>query len=160
MTVLARELGVTHLVNEDAALDVRRQAGLYQDLLPQRLIEAVASVPACEIGSAPHRAPGDAAVEKLRVQIIEEPLEDSPSVVMRHSRAVTIVSPVSNELFARPNGRPYLALALRRSAQYFFIRRLTSRFCAADIGLRRRTVRLPDVAAAAPPPRRSPGKAR
>lgn len=100
MTEIRRQLRVTHLVNENAPLGGSGQPGLYQDLPPRRRIEAVASVPACEIGGAPHRALGDAAVEKLGVQIIEKPLEGSPSVVMRHSRAVTIVRKVLNELFA------------------------------------------------------------
>jgi hypothetical protein len=100
MTVIGGKLRVTHLVNEDASLGRRGQAGLYQDLPPRRLIEAVASMAAGKIRRAPHRARGDAAVEKLGVQIIKEPLESSPSLVIRHSRAVTIVSDIPNELFA------------------------------------------------------------
>jgi len=63
MTVIGRELRVTHLVNEHPALGTRGQPGLNEDLPPRRFIESVASVAAGEIGRAPHRARGDAAVE-------------------------------------------------------------------------------------------------
>jgi len=58
------------------------------------------------------------------------------------------------------NSAGYFALAFLRSAQYFFIRRLTSRLWAADIGLRRLTAPADEEGAADAPPRRSPGNAR
>jgi hypothetical protein len=93
---------VTHLVDEDPALGASGQAALDQDLVPQRLVKPVASVQTCEIASAPHRARGDAAVEKLAIQIIKKTFEGSPSLVREHSRAVTIGSAVPNELFSLP----------------------------------------------------------
>lgn len=91
---------MAHLVDEDPALGALGQAALDQNLVARRLVKPVASVPTCEIGSAPHRARSDAAVEELAIQIIKKAVEASPSLVMEHSRAVTIVSDVPNELFS------------------------------------------------------------
>jgi hypothetical protein len=98
--MIARQLRVTHLVDQDPALGAWGQAALNQDLAAHRLVKPVASVQTCEVGGAPHRARGDAAVEKLAIQIVKKAFEDSPSLVMEHSRAVTIVSDVPNKLFA------------------------------------------------------------
>ena len=90
---------MTHFVDEDPTLDASGQAALNQDPVAQRLVKAVAAVQTCEVGGAPHRARGDAAVEKLAIQIVEKALEAGPSLIVEHSRAVTIVSDVPNKLF-------------------------------------------------------------
>jgi len=98
--MVRRKLRVAHLVDEDPPLDACGQAALNQDPVAQRLVKPVASVQTCEVGGAPHRALGDAAVEKLAIQIIKKALEAGPSLVVEHSRAVTIVSDVPNKLFS------------------------------------------------------------
>jgi hypothetical protein len=100
MAMVRRKLRVTHLVDEDPTLDARGQAALNQDPVAQRLVKPVASVQTCEVGGAPHRARGDAAVEKLAIQIIKKAFEAGPSPVMEHSRAVTILTDVPNKLFS------------------------------------------------------------
>jgi len=73
VTVMRGQPRMTHLVNEHPAFHRWRQVALNQDPVPQRFVEAVTPVQVLQVRSSPHRAPGDAAVKKLDVQIIKEP---------------------------------------------------------------------------------------
>lgn len=100
MAMMGRQLGVTHLVNQDATFGACREAALNEDLMARRLIQAVASVQPRQVGSAPHRARGDAAVKELDIQVVEQSLDNGPWVVVKHSRRVTFARDISNQLLA------------------------------------------------------------
>jgi hypothetical protein len=73
--------GVTHLVNQNAALRPERQPALNENPAMRWLEQTVAEMKALQVGGVPHRAWSDAAVKEISVQIIKEPFQDGSSHV-------------------------------------------------------------------------------
>ena len=93
VSVMIREARVTHLVQQHATLRPRTESALNENMPPLRLEETVAPVCARQLVSAPHRAGRDAAVEKLGVQLIKQPLDSGSSSVKRHLPGGNVATP-------------------------------------------------------------------
>ena len=102
MPAVRREAGVTHLVNQDPPFRAWEETALNENPVTRRLVHPVATEQTCQVWRAPHRTGGDAAVEKLAIEIVKEPFEDRPSPVSSHSREITLADEVSNRLLSRP----------------------------------------------------------
>lgn len=84
---------VTHLVQEHATLRPLSESALNENLPPLGLEKTVAAIPAGQTGGAPHRAWGDAAIEQVGVQLLEQPLDGDPSSLMWHSWGSNAAAP-------------------------------------------------------------------
>ena len=93
VSVMPREAGVTHLVQQHATLGPRTEPALNENVPPLWLEEPLAPVRAGQMMSAPHRARRDPAVKQLGVQLIEQQLNSGSSPVKRHLPGGNVATP-------------------------------------------------------------------